>query len=153
MRGSSIIYALDTSTGSPTTSPEPTKAPTTANPSPPSPITANPTTANPTTSSPVASLACGSVVSGTTANAPVETQAATCGTSTGAGGKKWHTLVGVMGSVTVKTCGTATSYDSKLGVYSDNTSVCVGGNDDGCGLQSSVTFDADIDKEYTVLVQ
>lgn len=124
------------STGSPITS-----APS----SPPTPFVSESPTAE-------VILTCGSVVSGSTVGAP-QAEASFCGTSTGSGGAKWYKLVGASGSVTVSTCSGNTSYDSKLSVFSNNKSTCEGGNDDTCGLQSSVTFDADVNTEYQVLVQ
>ncbi|MBC7772919.1 MAG: hypothetical protein H7210_10525 [Pyrinomonadaceae bacterium] len=60
----------------------------------------------------------------------------------GNSGDVWYTVVGNGRFITVDTCSSA-FYDTTLEVYSGTCAgglVCEGGNDDFCGLQSSVTF-------------
>ncbi len=99
-------------------------------------------------------LTCGSSVSGTTVGAPVASSLGVCGTSLNTAGGRWHTLlVPNTGTVTVNTC-SGTGYDSKIGVFSGTCGalVCVGGNDDNCGLQSQVTFSATGGTTYLIYV-
>ena len=74
-----------------------------------------------------------------------------CGTSDGTGGGMWYKFYGTGDATTFTTCADETDYDTKLRVFSSGT--CVVGNDDFCGLQSSVTFNSDVGVEYDVLVQ
>jgi hypothetical protein len=99
-------------------------------------------------------LTCGSSVSGTTVGAPVATGLGTCTTTLNTAGGRWHTLfVANTGTVTVNTC-SGTGFDSKLGVFTGTCGalVCVAGNDDACGLQSSVTFSATGGTTYLIYV-
>ncbi len=96
-------------------------------------------------------LVCGDVVTGTTIGAIADI-APTCGTSVTAPGV-WYTLVGDGSNTFISTC-TGTTWDSKINVYSGdcNNLVCVGGNDDFCGLQSQVSFIAQLGVNYYILV-
>lgn len=97
-------------------------------------------------------LPCGGSVSGTTVGATIDA-VGTCGTSLGTAPGVWYTFVGNGGPNTLSTC-TGTTYDSKIGVFSGSCGglICVAGNDDFCGLQSSVTFNANAGTTYYVLV-
>ncbi len=100
-----------------------------------------------------APIACDSAVAGTTIDATFDAFP-TCGTTNTAPGV-WYSIMGTGGDITVDTC-TGTTYDSKISVYTDGcdpvTTTCVGGNDDFCGLQSSVTWTSSPGVEYLVLV-
>ena len=74
-----------------------------------------------------------------------------CGTTDGTGGGMWYNFFGTGDTITLTTCATETDYETKIRVFSSGT--CVVGNDDFCGLQSSVTFDSEVGVEYDVLVQ
>jgi hypothetical protein len=59
------------------------------------------------------------------------------------------------GEVTLDLCNEEmgeTSFDSQIRVYKKNGD-CVAGNDDFCGLQSSVTFTAHVSETYNVWIQ
>ncbi len=99
-------------------------------------------------------IACGESIEGTTLGAFPD-EAFDCGTSISAPGV-WYTISGIGGQAVVSTC-SAFSYDTKINVYSGTCGVisCVAGNDDtpGQGLCSTVTWFADPDETYQVLVQ
>ena len=92
------------------------------------------------------------VITGTTAGATFD-NVGTCGTSNTAPGV-WVALVGTGGQQTVETCGGLTAYDTKISVFSGSCGAltCVDGNDDACGLQSSVTFNTTPGLLYYVLI-
>jgi subtilisin-like proprotein convertase family protein len=94
---------------------------------------------------------CGQSLNGTTVGASIDA-APFCGTTITAPGV-WYTFIGSGGIETVNTC-SAASYDTKLSVYSGTCGalVCVGGNDDFCGLRSQVTFPTTAGTRYYVLV-
>ncbi len=76
-----------------------------------------------------------------------------CGTSVTTAGV-WYVVTGTGNTITVDLCNGATSYDSKISVYCPDcaTPACVGGNDDSCGLQSSVSWCSQSGQAYYVLV-
>jgi len=80
---------------------------------------------------------------------------ATCGTTLNTAAGVWYswTTGDCAGAVDLNTC-TGTTYDSKLGVFRGNCNalVCVGGNDDACGLQSRVNFTAQPNTTYYIYV-
>ena len=81
-------------------------------------------------------------------------QLRTCGgTTDGSGGGVWYKFYGTGVATTLTTCADETDYDTKIRVFTASDGTCVGGNDDNCGLQSSVTFDSVVGVEYDVLVQ
>lgn len=94
---------------------------------------------------------CGSTIDGTTVLATFD-DVGFCGTSNTAPGV-WYTVAGTGQSITVSTC-LAASYDTKLTVFEGSCGalVCVGGNDDFCGLRSQVTFNSVLGTTYYVLV-
>ena len=104
-------------------------------------------------------LQCGIPLAGTTVNATTTGDpTATCGTSITTGGV-FYRFTGTGGPVNISTCGAATTYDSKLYVFSGNCGslVCVGGNDDNsaCTAQNTsslVTFNSQAGTQYTVMV-
>lgn len=94
-------------------------------------------------------------IAGTTSGATVDSGAPLSGTSVTAPGV-WYGLFGTGDVITLDTC-TGTTYDSKISVYSDYMGslsglTAEGGNDDHCGLQSSVDFSSAAGKEYWILV-
>lgn len=96
-------------------------------------------------------VSCGSIVTGTTLGSNTETVPAGCGTAYTAGGV-WYKITGADASITAELCGSA--YDTKLFVYEGSCTnlICVGGNDDACGLQSRVTWAGVNGIEYYILV-
>jgi hypothetical protein len=97
-------------------------------------------------------IACAGTVTGTTVGATLDA-VGTCGTALNTAPGVWYTFVGNGQSTTLSLC-TGTSYDSKIGVFTGTCAalVCVTGNDDFCGLQSSVTFPTTLGTTYYVLV-
>lgn len=100
-------------------------------------------------------LDCGDVESGTTefSNVDTEVDGIFCGSTSVTAPGVWYTVVGTGLDITASLC-TGTTYDSKLFVYEGGcgTLVCVDGNDDDCGLQSSVTFTSTFGTTYHILV-
>ena len=99
-------------------------------------------------------ITCGSVVIDSTVGLePVSMP--TCFTSDGSGGAKLYKLVGTGEMTTLSTCGEGTYYDTKIRVYQKEAldDLCVTGNDDFCGLSSTVEFVAESGVEYSVLVE
>jgi hypothetical protein len=98
-------------------------------------------------------VACNTPISATTAFAAAEVGVATCGTTITAPGV-WYTVVGNGGLITASLC-TGTGYDSKINVFSGDCSnlVCVGGNDDFCGVQSEYSWTGTPGTMYYILVQ
>ncbi len=97
-------------------------------------------------------IACAGSVTSTTVGATIDA-VGTCVTALGTAPGVWYTFVGNGQSTTLNTC-TGTTYDSKIGIFTGTCGglVCVTGNDDFCGLQSSVTFTATNAVTYYVLV-
>ncbi len=103
------------------------------------------------------SLECGDSVTGTTTGALLDNDVAgaDCGTTITAPGV-WYTIddnSGLAGSITATLCN-GTDYDSKISVFTGdcNALVCLDGNDDDCGLQSTVTFPTDGATTFYILV-
>ncbi|MCW5900264.1 MAG: T9SS type A sorting domain-containing protein [Flavobacteriales bacterium] len=100
---------------------------------------------------------CGGTAEGSTigvANDTATSGAFTCVTSVGTGGQIWYVFTPAEDAlVNVNTC-TDTDFDSKLHVYTGacGTLVCVAGNDDACGLQSTVNFTATAGVTYLIRV-
>ncbi|MGV3632377.1 MAG: lectin-like domain-containing protein [Bacteroidota bacterium] len=102
-------------------------------------------------------VSCGNSYNGTTVNSNTtgETSLPACGTSPTAGGV-WYVFTGNGSTVTASLC-SGTSYDSKINVYSGSgcgasLTGCVASNDDGCGVQSTVTFVTAVGTNYYILV-
>jgi hypothetical protein len=93
-----------------------------------------------------------SPVTGTTEGATLD-DAPECGTTITAPGV-WYTTFGTGNTMTAHTC-LGAEYDTKLNVFGGSCSepVCVGGNDDACGLQSMVTWCSVAGEAYLILVQ
>jgi len=104
-------------------------------------------------------ISCGDTVQGSTIGATVDTGVAPdCDTATTSPGVwyKWEDTSGLASDVTVTTCSPVTQYDSKISVYTGECSnpplTCVAGNDDDCGLQSTVNFSSDGNTTFYILV-
>ncbi|MCC6409172.1 MAG: hypothetical protein IT453_18580 [Planctomycetes bacterium] len=94
-----------------------------------------------------------SVTTGTTDFATIDTNAPTCivgPTSPGV----WYSVVGTGNVLTAELCDGAATFDTKLTVYCGNCAslTCIDGNDDSCGLQSSVTWCSQLGGVYLILV-
>ncbi len=98
-------------------------------------------------------VGCNTPISGSTIWATAESGVATCGTPISAPGV-WYTVQGNGGTIIASLC-TGTSYDSRINVFSGDCSalVCVGGNDDFCGLQSQTQWTSVAGTTYYILVQ
>jgi hypothetical protein len=90
-----------------------------------------------------------------TANANIDSEAGTCGgasesTSPGV----WYQVQGTGQAITASTCSDDPSFDSQLSVFQGDCGnlVCVGGNNDFCGNQSTVVWPSTINETYLVLV-
>ncbi len=92
------------------------------------------------------------ITSGSTSQATIDAAAPFCGTSITAPGV-WYSVTGTGNTMSAITCGFRT-YDTKISVYCGDCSnlICVGGNDDACGLGSTVTWCSEAGSEYLVLV-
>ena len=104
-------------------------------------------------------LTCGQSLTGTTSDATATGDPTTaCGASVSGSGV-FYSIAGTGGSITVSTCNAATSFDTKLFVYSGTcgTYTCVAGNDDddqcsASAVASSVTFSSALGTNYFVFV-
>ncbi len=95
---------------------------------------------------------CNSITNGTTQYATADATAPFCSTSLTSAPGVWYTVTGSGGSMTAALCGSA--YDTKIGVFTGTCGalVCEAGNDDDCGLQSSVTWASTSGTTYYILV-
>ena len=95
----------------------------------------------------------GVVVSGTTTLATGD-NIGTCGTTGNSNPGVWYSVTGTGNSLTADLCNGNTSWDSKIQVWCNSCDypMCVGGNDDFCGLQSSLTWCTESGVEYLILV-
>jgi subtilisin-like proprotein convertase family protein len=97
-------------------------------------------------------IACGDVVSGdfSAAGVTADNTNSSCSNSVGPG--LWYHFVGTGEEITATTCGS--NADTEMTVYSGdcNALVCVGSNDDDCGLQSTVDFFGVFGEDYYVNV-
>ncbi|MBX3364416.1 MAG: hypothetical protein KF866_06590 [Phycisphaeraceae bacterium] len=91
------------------------------------------------------------VTSGTTSGTTFDA-APFCGTSNTAPGV-WYRVTGTGNTMTAETCGFRT-YDTKISVYCGDCTnlICIGGNDDACGLGSRVTWCSEAGADYLILV-
>ncbi len=100
-------------------------------------------------------VSCGGSVSGSTVGATVDSSAPTCGPAITSPGVwyKFNDNSGLPGDITLSLCN-GTDFDSKISVYSGTCAalVCVGGNDDACGLQSEITFASNGNTQYYILI-
>jgi len=86
------------------------------------------------------SIGCGQTVAGTTVGFTDSNPSACGGAGDGASPGVWYTLVGTGDQVTAETCGSG--FDTQVAIYTGSCAglACVAGNDDACGLQSSVSW-------------
>ncbi len=96
-------------------------------------------------------IVCGQTASGTTVGTTFD-NVGTCGTSNTAPGV-WYTTVGNGDLYSASTC-TGTTYDTKISVFEGvcGNLLCVDGNDDDCGLQSTVDWQSTPGTQYFILV-
>ena len=87
----------------------------------------------------------------------IENMSTHCGSGGLGAPNEFYLLNGIDEEVTISLCDA--NYDTRIDVYSIakddcNTGrfICVGGNDDFCQLQSSITFFADANQDYYVMV-
>jgi hypothetical protein len=98
-------------------------------------------------------LTCGTTVQGSTTASTLTGAPDLCGTALNTAGGVWYTILGNGSTYTVSTC-TGTTWDTKIGVFSGTCGAlaCVAGNDDACGLQSSVAWSTVAGTTYTIYV-
>ncbi|NNC94669.1 MAG: T9SS type A sorting domain-containing protein [Chitinophagales bacterium] len=102
-------------------------------------------------------IQCGDTIDGSTLFAADTLQPSSeCGTNPEAAGV-WYKIIGNGQDVTISTCGS--SFDTKINIYKGPNcdpsilqSKCIGGNDDACGIQSSITFATAVNKTYYILI-
>lgn len=95
----------------------------------------------------------GTVVQGSTADASFD-DVGFCGTSN-VGPGVWFYFVGTGERLTADTCNEITNFDTKISIFSGfdcSGLTCVDGIDDGCGLQSSISFDTQVGESYWLLL-
>ncbi len=97
-------------------------------------------------------VACNSITNGSTQYATPDASAPFCTTSLTSANGVWYTVTGSGGAITAALCGSA--YDTKIGVFTGTCGalVCEAGNDDACGLQSSVSWTSVQGTTYYILV-
>ncbi|MBF9142347.1 IPT/TIG domain-containing protein [Hymenobacter properus] len=102
---------------------------------------------------------CGQTVNGTTVGATnVTDPTGSCSAVTVDGGGVFYSIVGTGRAITVSTCATATSFDTKLFVYRGacGSFICVAANDDvTCAARqfaSAVTFNSTLGTTYYIMV-
>ena len=95
-------------------------------------------------------LSLSATVEGSTFFASQDPESAGCGASNAPG--VWYSLVGVGEGMRAETCGSV--YDTRLSVYegSCDAPLCVTSNDDACGLQTVVEWNAEEGVIYWILV-
>ena len=88
-----------------------------------------------------------------------------CGGRVGDGPGLWYAMVGGGRDVAVSTCSEETQFDTKIAIYSgncdgddsgndvSNSLTCVAEDDDSCGIASTVTWFAEQDTLYYILVR
>lgn len=93
----------------------------------------------------------GQTISSTTVGTTFD-NVGTCNTTNTSPGV-WYTTVGNGDLYTATTCG-ATTFDTKISVFEGNCGnlLCVDGNDDDCGLQSTVNWTSTPGTQYFILV-
>jgi hypothetical protein len=143
-------------------SPAPTSPSSAPRASPASPAAAStPSTSPASPSSPhndtcdtAVPVAINSTTPGSTAGGGVDIGLPACGPTPNAAGV-WYTVIGDGTTLTADLCGFRT-YDTMMTVLCGDCDIgeffCVGGNDDSCGLGSSVTWCSEAGKEYFILV-
>jgi subtilisin-like proprotein convertase family protein len=102
-------------------------------------------------------MSIGDFVNGNTCSATPNPEAGVCSGQTLSSGGLWYKVIGNGNTLTADTCSSSGAlYDTRLSVYCGDCSAspmtCVGGNDDSCGLRSSVTFCTQEGATYYILV-
>ncbi|MCB0447887.1 MAG: T9SS type A sorting domain-containing protein, partial [Gelidibacter sp.] len=99
---------------------------------------------------------CGNSITGNTANDGAVNSVPFCGTNLSTAKGIYYTYIGTGDITTFSTCSANTTYDTKMGVFTDNGATCVAGNDDaGCAhssLHSTVSFLSVDGQEYQIYV-
>jgi hypothetical protein len=97
-------------------------------------------------------IGCNSVTSGSTLGSSAIGNPGTCTTTLNTAGGVWYTVQGWDGQMTASLCGSG--FDTKIGVLTGSCGAfnCVAGNDDECGLQSSVSWAATSGTTYYIYV-
>jgi hypothetical protein len=100
-------------------------------------------------------LAIPSTTYGSTVNATGDDDyAIMCGNLASAPGV-WYTVVGGGRFISASLCGDSTSYDTQIYVFAGDSCkdmTCVNFNEDGCGIQSRISWDAEEGQLYFILV-
>ncbi len=93
-----------------------------------------------------------SITQGTTIGSTVDNSFQTCGVPVSSPGI-WYSVVGTGNTMTASLCD-ETVYDSRLSVYCNSCDepTCVDGDEDGCNLQSIVSWCSQPDAVYLILV-
>ncbi|MEZ4758096.1 MAG: T9SS type A sorting domain-containing protein [Flavobacteriales bacterium] len=97
---------------------------------------------------------CNSSISGTTVSANgADSPLDNCGTTSNTSPGVWYTVQGWGGGMSAGVCGSTTA-DTKIAIYSGSCGAltCVGGNDDGCGLQSFASWNSTLGTTYYIYV-
>ena len=95
---------------------------------------------------------CGDVLAGNTNDGNVNDYLSFCGGTVNDAPGVWYTFVGDGYEMIASTCGSG--FDTIIAIYEgDSTAIsCVAGNDDGCGLQSEVSFNTTAGATYYMYV-
>ncbi|MCF8258469.1 MAG: proprotein convertase P-domain-containing protein [Flavobacteriales bacterium] len=98
-------------------------------------------------------LSCGDVAAGSTLTATLDGPAGDCVNPANSNAADvWYTVSGTGYGITASLCGSG--YDTKIAVFTGDCGalVCVGGNDDVCGLQSELTWTSTLGETYRIRV-
>ncbi len=97
-------------------------------------------------------LSCGQTIAGATTGNSDSNPPACGGAGDGASPGVWYSVVGTGASITASTCGSG--FDTQVAIYSGTCTAltCVAGNDDACGLQSTVTWNSTLGTTYYIYV-
>jgi hypothetical protein len=90
-------------------------------------------------------VACDETVTGSTADAT--------DSGSNAAPDVWYSYSGEAGTITVSLCDGGTDYDSYLRIFDACDGAEIVNNDDSCGLQSEVAFEADGTSTYYIMVE
>ena len=66
----------------------------------------------------------------------------------------WYKYIGTGGTTTIETCGGITNFDTQLVLFTGTCGAltCINGNDDACGVLSSITFSSTACTEYYIYI-
>jgi hypothetical protein len=103
---------------------------------------------------PIIPTSLGAVLSYNTMNSDFDTFPSLCGGATSTGPGVWYQVKGTGSALTASTCSDETTFDTQLSVFQGGCGdlVCVNGNNDFCGLQSTVVWPSVQNETYLVLV-